>query len=151
VSLRKLQPARVHAALRRGRELLVDLDELVGEPTAEELTADRARRHITERILSQLVELAVSVNSHLAATLLGEAPADYRSSFDLAAKAGAIPAALAADLRDAAGLRNVLVHAYLDVDLGIVAAAVPRARSGFSAYVREVAEALQRHLEADPS
>lgn len=142
---RALQPARVHASLRRLRELLVDLDELVGQPTAAQLASDRAVRHITERILSQLVEIAVSVNSHIAAVELGRAPKGYRDSFDLAATAGALPQELARQLRDEAGLRNVLVHQYLDVDLGVVAAAVPRAREGFSAYVREIARYLLEH------
>jgi uncharacterized protein YutE (UPF0331/DUF86 family) len=137
-----LQPARVHASLDRLRELLADLDELVGDPSAAELLADRARRHITERILTRLVEVAVSVNSHIAAAKLARAPADYRQSFELAA-AGALPDELATRLRDAAGLRNVLVHQYLDVDLSVVAAAVPQARAGFSAYVREVARFMQ--------
>jgi uncharacterized protein YutE (UPF0331/DUF86 family) len=145
VTPRALQPARVHASLRQLRELLADLDELVGEPTAAQLASDRALRHVTERVLSQLVEIAVSVNSHVAAVELGQAPGDYRESFDLMARAGALPAQLAAQLRGAAGLRNVLVHQYLDVDLGIVAEAVPIARERFRAYVREVARYLLEH------
>jgi uncharacterized protein YutE (UPF0331/DUF86 family) len=148
VSPRELQPARVHAALRRMRELLEDLDELVGTPSAEDLEGDRARRHITERGLSQLVETAASVNSHLAAVGLGRAPADHRESFALAAEAGAISVELSEELRDSAGLRNVLVHAYLDVDLRVVAAAVPRAREGFAEYVRQVAAHLAEHRPA---
>lgn len=88
-------------------------------------------------MLTQLVQVAVSISRHLAATRLGRAPGDYRQSFDLAAVAGATPQELAADLRDAAGLRNVLVHEYLDIDLSIVSSSLPRAREGFGAYVRD--------------
>lgn len=124
------------------RELLGDLDDLVGTPTGEELESDRARRLITERVLTQLVDIAVGVNSHLAAGQLGRAPRDYRESFDMAAEAAAIPLEVARSLRDAAGLRNVLVHEYLEIDLDLVAAAVPRAREGFAGYVRAVAAFL---------
>lgn len=138
----ELDVDRVHAALARMRELLADLDELVGEPTAKELQADRGRRHITERVLTQLVEVAVGVNSHVAAARLGRAPADYTTSFELAARAGLITAALADELRASAGMRNVLVHEYLDIDTARVAAAVPRARDAYGRYVREAAAFL---------
>jgi uncharacterized protein YutE (UPF0331/DUF86 family) len=151
VSPGDLQPARVHASLARLRELLTDLDDLVGEPSAEDLRADRALRHITERILVQLVEVAVSVNSHIAAAQLERSPTDYRQSFDLAATAGALPDELAGRLRDAAGLRNVLVHEYLEIDLALVARSVPQARAGFGAYVREVARFLQRVEAREPA
>jgi uncharacterized protein YutE (UPF0331/DUF86 family) len=147
VSPQDLQPARVHASLTRLRELLSDLDDLVGEPSERQLRSDRARRHIAERVLTQLVEIAVSINSHIAAAELGRAPADYRESFELAATTGALPEELAHELRDATGLRNVLVHEYLDIDLSMVAASIPRARTGFAAYVREIARFLRDHAE----
>jgi hypothetical protein len=57
------------------------------------------------------------------------APRDDRESFALAKAAGAIPEPLAAELRDAVGLRDVLTHEYTDVDLARVAQAVPRKAS----------------------
>lgn len=43
-----------------------------------------------------------------------------------------------------AGLRNVLVHAYVDVDSAVVARAVPLALEHYGAYVRQVAQTLKR-------
>lgn len=43
-----------------------------------------------------------------------------RELFDLLARAGRIPEPLAGTLRDMAGFRNVLVHGYQDVDLGVL-------------------------------
>jgi uncharacterized protein YutE (UPF0331/DUF86 family) len=88
------------------------------------------------------VDLAVSINSHLTAVSLGRVAATYRESFALAAEAGALPAELAEELAPSAGLRNILTHEYVAVDLSIVAAAVPRARAGFAEYVRAVARFL---------
>jgi uncharacterized protein YutE (UPF0331/DUF86 family) len=83
------------------------------------------------------VELAFGVNSHVSAAVLGRAPDTYRESFVLAAQAGMIDEKLAAALAPAAGLRNVLVHAYLDVDNDRVAEATRRAPEQFGEYVRQ--------------
>lgn len=122
-------------------ELLADLD-VVGSVSAGTLEGDRMLRHAVERILSQLVELAVSVNGHVAATQLGRAPSDYRSSFDLVAEATVIPKDLAQQLRLTVGLRNVLTHEYAKVDLRLVATGVETARDQYAAYVRHVADWL---------
>lgn len=131
MSPRELDSARLHAHLSRIRELLDDLEELVGAVSADELQRDRARRYIAERILTQVVEAGAAVNSHIAAALLGRAPRDYADSFDEAARAGAIPEDLARELRPSSGLRNVLTHDYLAVDLNRVAAAIPQALRGY--------------------
>ena len=57
--------------------------------------------------MSQLVDLAAGINTHL--------------------------------LAPSAGLRNVLVHAYLDLDVDRLAVAVPLATEQNSEYVRQVA------------
>ena len=43
------------------------------------------------------------------------------------------------DSRPSAGLRNVLVHAYVDLDLARLVAAVPLASEQYAEYVRQVA------------
>lgn len=68
-----------------------------------------------------------------------------KRSFFAMARLGAIEEPLAAALAPAAGMRNVLVHGYLDIDVGRVAAAVPLALRDFSGYVRQVAAYLLRH------
>jgi Uncharacterized conserved protein len=50
---------------------------------------------------------------------LGRAPADYRTSFALAQEAGALEPELVTRLQASVGLRNVLTHEYVDIDLGI--------------------------------
>ena len=126
--------------LRSMRDLLDHLDGL-GVTAAEQLL-DLGVRLQVERVLTQLVNLAAEVNAHVATQVLGRPPEDYRDGFDLAASAGIIPAELAASLKPSVGLRNVLTHEYVDVDLAVVAAAVPKAVTGYRAYVRDVA----RHL-----
>jgi hypothetical protein len=64
-------------------------------------------RHAIERILSQLVELAVSINSHIVVARQGTSPTTYRQSFRDVGAIGVLPSELAARLAVAAGLRNV--------------------------------------------
>ncbi|MGH3384335.1 MAG: type VII toxin-antitoxin system HepT family RNase toxin [Nocardioidaceae bacterium] len=149
MSPRELDPAVVQSRLRMIQELLDDLAS-VGEPDAVRLEQDRMLRHAVERILSQIVELAVSVNSHVAATHLGKSPKDYRSSFNLAESAGLIDAELAERLQRSVGLRNVLTHEYVDVDLAVVAASVGDAVDDYGAYANGVAQWIERRLEVSP-
>ena len=128
----------VRAKLRRIRELLdqlqsfgpVDETRLMGDPVVE---------LAVERILTLLVDLAFAGNSHVAVALLGRAPDTYGESFTLAAESGMITVELALALRPSVGMRNVLVHDYLETDRKLVAAAVPLAQEHYGEYVRQVA------------
>ncbi|MCB0899718.1 MAG: DUF86 domain-containing protein [Actinobacteria bacterium] len=119
-------------------DLLGDLESIGGVDVAL-LRSDRITRHAVERILTQLVEFAVSINSHVAASV----PGTYRESFIAAADAGFISAELAERLAPSAGLRNILTHEYVEVDLDLVAVAVQTATVDYRAYVGSVAQALQ--------
>lgn len=146
---RRLDVGVVHGRLRLMRDLLDDLDG-IGEVTVERLERDRLTRHAVERVLSSLVDLAVAVNGHVGAARVGRGPEDYTESFGLAARAGAIDDDLARELAPSAGLRNVLVHEYVTIDLALVAASVPRARDGYGRYVAQVARFLVQDVERRP-
>jgi uncharacterized protein YutE (UPF0331/DUF86 family) len=105
----------VQAKLVLMRSVLRDL-ESVGEVSTECLLSDAIVRAAVERFLGQLVDLAVGVNAHMAATLLDDVPTDYRATFQAASTVGAIPADLAEKLAPSVGLRNALVHEYVGID-----------------------------------
>jgi uncharacterized protein YutE (UPF0331/DUF86 family) len=117
--------------------LLVDQLAALGPFDGQRFADDPIAGLAAERLLTLLVELAFSANSHVSAAVLGRAPDTYRESFVLAAQAGMIDEKLAAALAPAAGLRNVLVHAYLDVDHDRVAEATRMAPEQFAEYVRQ--------------
>jgi uncharacterized protein YutE (UPF0331/DUF86 family) len=117
----------------------------VGGVSAEKLQRDRILRHAVERILTQLVDLAVSVNGHVVVATAGRHPSDYRESFTMVAEAGVLEGELAETLRRSVGLRNVLTHEYVRVDLDVVAAAVSTARADYRRYVAAVADFVSRH------
>lgn len=123
------------------RRLLDELERL-GPVDADRFARDYAAQLLVERIVSQLVDLAAGVNAHVAAAGSGEAPPDARRSFVAVAALGMIDPALAERLGPSAGLRNVLVHAYVDLDLSRLVAAVPLAAEEYGEYVRQVARWL---------
>lgn len=135
MSPRDLDPDVLATRLSLLRELLEDL-ETIGPEGAGRITEDRVLRRAVERLLTQVVDVAVDVNSHVAATSLGRTPSDYRDSFRLAATAGLIDGHLAGRLELSVGLRNILVHEYVRADLAIVAAAVPVAAVEYREYLR---------------
>ena len=86
----------VHERLRLMRELLDDLDG-IGPVSTERFESERVIRHAVERIITQLVDLSVSINSHIVATTKGVVPSTYRESYAAVATVGAIPADLATE------------------------------------------------------
>lgn len=125
-------------AIERSCDVLASL----GAVDAGRLADDPVIAAAVERLLGRLVDLAVDVNTHVVSARLGRAPAEYRESFDLAVEAGLFDTALAEDLKPSVGMRNVIVHEYVTLDLDRVAAAVPLAVDGYRRFVTVVA----RHL-----
>lgn len=138
---RTLDPATVREKLQLLEELLGALGE-VGDVSEDRLRADVVIRLAVERVLTQSVDLVVSVCSHVASAELQRVPTTYRAAITDAAAAGVIGDDLARSLVAAVGMRNVLVHEYARVDLALVAAAVPVAGADLTAFIRQVASWL---------
>ena len=128
----------IYRRLRTMRRLLDELDKL-GDVTQQRLAEELATSLVVERILTLLVDLAVSINSHVVAAT-GKTPENYRSSFLEAARTGLITEELARQLHPSAGMRDVLIHEYLEVDYAMVVVAVSAARTGYRRYVAQVAQ-----------
>lgn len=145
---RPFNPATVQARLELMDGVLRDLGSL-GEVTPERLRSEPIVRAAVERFLGQLVDLAVSINTHIASAFGDAPPQDYRDSFTAAARAGALDDALAQRLKPSAGLRNVLIHEYVDIDIEQVATAVPLALRDYRRYVEAVARFVLAHADGE--
>lgn len=106
---------RMLARIQRLEELLAVL-EGIREGGKERLLADHHVQLETERALQVAIQACIDIGAQLVAELALRAPDDYRGIFERLQEAGRLDARLARRLGDAAGLRNVLVHGYLDVD-----------------------------------
>ncbi|QBI19722.1 DUF86 domain-containing protein [Egibacter rhizosphaerae] len=103
---------------RRLRELdrrLAQLERL-REHGRDTYVADEAVQAQGERHLQVAIQCAIDVALHVAAERSAATPEDYADAFRVLGEAGVIDRVLAGRLAEAAGLRNVLVHAYLTVD-----------------------------------
>ncbi len=90
----------------------------LGRPEA--MRADIREERFVEHTLQIAIQAALDVASHIVSDeRLGE-PETNRELFDLLVRAGRLPPALGPMLRNMAGFRNVVVHGYQDVDLGVV-------------------------------
>jgi uncharacterized protein YutE (UPF0331/DUF86 family) len=85
-----------------------------------EIANDVREERFVEHTLQLAVQAAIDTASHVVSDArLGE-PVTNQELFTLLARNGWLEAGLAQRMAQAAGFRNVLVHGYASVDLGIV-------------------------------
>lgn len=136
-----MSPEVLARKLRRLERYLNDLAVHRGK-SPEEVAADP---YAVERLLELVVQVAVDILSHLLAER-GLTPDSYRATFELAGEHGLVEEELARRLSRAAGLRNVLVHLYDDIDYEIVAASIDEGLEDFG----DLLVKLKEHLPETP-
>jgi uncharacterized protein YutE (UPF0331/DUF86 family) len=106
---------RVFERLGRLDSLLQMLDSVyaAGE---DAYLAELNTRLRAERALQLALQISIDVGAHLLSELGLPPPEDYRGVFSSLRDGGLLEHDLAARLGDAAGLRNLLVHGYADLD-----------------------------------
>ena len=118
------------------------IQELRTHARPDQIKDDIQNRRFVEHTLQLAIQAALDVASHVVSDLrLGE-PATNRALFDLLIEAGWVPRDLGEILGDMAGFRNVLVHGYTEVDLGIVQDVVVNRLGDLEAFV----DAMRRRL-----
>lgn len=98
---------------------LAELIERLERTRAEGLPAyleDDDLRAATERRLQLAVQTCIDIGAHLLGELNAPPAGDYAGVFSSLAEAGQLDRALAGRLAQAARQRNLLVHAYLEID-----------------------------------
>lgn len=120
------------------------LSELERLARPDAIDSDVRERRFVEHTLQIAIQAALDVASHIVSDRrLGE-PRTNRELFDLLGQDGWISGELTAVLRNMAGFRNVLVHGYDDVDLGVVHDVLERHLGDLTAFV----DAVRRRLSA---
>lgn len=112
--------------------------EPIRDMTREEYIGDVYKRKATERLLQELIEAAIDINTHIIVQTGITAPDDYYESFIKAGELKIISADLAERLAPSAGLRNRLVHEYDLLEDSMVLEAVRMAEELYSKYVKEI-------------
>lgn len=96
---------------------VADLDAFA-EP--DRLASDPVQERFVEHTLQVAIQAAIDVASHIISDERLPEPSTYRELFRTLGARGYLPPDLSSRLESAAGFRNVVVHLYDDVDLGIL-------------------------------
>lgn len=125
--------AFIETCLRELRELAV----------IERLGNDIREQRFIYHTLQLALQSALDVASHIvSARRLGE-PSTNRALFDLVASDGWVEPELLPALHAMAGLRNILVHGYQEVDNGIVSDVVSNHLGDLDRFVRGIRQRLR--------
>lgn len=131
--------------VRRKLQLIAeDLEQLVPfqDETLESLTADKIRLAAVERFLERIVMRAIDVNEHLIAELASGRDRitrlTYRDTFLMLVDLGVYPKEFAETIAQSAGLRNILVHDYNDVDRRKVHASIKSCLRDYHRYLTDI-------------
>jgi uncharacterized protein YutE (UPF0331/DUF86 family) len=130
------------ARLARLERLLADLRGLATVDEARFL-ADRGLQAQAERWLHLTAECLLDMGHHLIADRGWPTPASYREVFATLGRQGVLAPELAARLEPWAGLRNVIVHLYLEIDHRILHAVLRDDLDDVEAAARALAAAAR--------
>jgi len=133
----------VRRKLARLSQYLTRLSPLA-QKTLNEYKNDDYLRFSTERLIELIVECAVDVNNHVVVEAGNRPPEDYTTSFSRAAETGLISRDLADKLKGSAGMRNVLVHEYMDIDDEMVFRSIPLALDGFKEFIKQAERFIEK-------
>jgi uncharacterized protein YutE (UPF0331/DUF86 family) len=112
--------------------------EPIKDMKKDEYIEDIYKRKATERLLQELIEAAIDINTHTIVQTGNAAPDDYYDSFILAGELKIISMELAEKLAPSAGLRNRLVHEYDLLEHSMILDAVRMAEQLYPRYIREI-------------
>ncbi len=118
--------------------------ELIRDMTREQYADDIYKRKATERLLQELVEAAIDINTHIIVQAGNMVMDDYYESFIKAGELKVIPTGLAEKLAPSAGLRNRLVHEYDLLDHSMVLEAVNVAEDLYPEYIKAIEDYISR-------
>jgi len=128
----------IHERLAKLEEVVSLLGQLQGMDGAA-LRADPFKLYTVERGLQVAIECILDISSHIIAASGCRKPHDYTGVIDALSEVGVIPRPFGERIRPLAGLRNLLVHMYLDVDTDRLAQHLHRL-DDFRAFARYVVE-----------
>lgn len=126
------------AVMARKKELLIKyIKDLKAHENCsfEEFMEDH---YSVERIIELLVAVSSDIIFHLISQKEEEIPTTYRTAFLRAGELSIISTVLAQKLAEAAGMRNILIHGYEEIDFNIIYKSINQAIHDFSQFLIEI-------------
>jgi len=135
-----MSPVEVEIVRRKLSVMIENLKALepIKNMKKDEYIEDIYKRKATERLLQELIEAAIDINTHIIVQTGNTVPDDYYESFIRAGELKIISMDLAEKLAPSAGLRNRLVHEYDLLEHSMVLDAVRMADQQYPKYINEI-------------
>jgi uncharacterized protein YutE (UPF0331/DUF86 family) len=128
---------KVEGLIRHLREYTGYLRDIVQQDRAAFLSDPRSVGS-ARYYLQVSIETCINLANHVIATGRLRAPQDYRDSFTVLNEAGILPNDLTQTMRELAGLRNLLVHVYWDLDDEMIYEGIRAELEDFEAFVGQI-------------
>ena len=124
--------------------MYLDKLEPIVKRTFNEYLSDFYLKSSAERLIQLIVECASDINNHVVVESGKRPPEDYTSSFIRASEAGLIKRDLADRIKGSGGMRNIIVHEYMDIDDEKVFKTLPVALADYKEYISQVDKFLDK-------
>ncbi len=131
----------VKARIRKIEECVADLQGIRKLPERA-FFENRSVRAAAERLFQVAIQSVLDIGSHIIAERGFREADGYAEIIDILGEVGVLPKRFAERIRGMAGLRNILVHDYLDVDPRELRKHLGRLKD-FERYCRYVVEYLR--------
>ena len=135
-----MSPVEIEIVRRKLSVMIENLKALepIKNMKKDEYIEDLYKRKAAERLLQELIEAAIDINTHIIVQTGNAVPDDYYESFIRAGDLKIISKDLAEKLAPSAGLRNRLVHEYDLLEHSMVLDAVRMADQQYPKYINEI-------------
>ena len=132
----------VHARIERILKCVSKIKKVTRTHTKAEFLDDSDAIDVAEHNIQMAIQRVLDISNHILADVKAGLPDDHRKIFTMLASHKILPRELSGRLAEMAGLRNVLVHEYLDVDLEILYRAMTEELADFEKFIRVVTKLI---------
>lgn len=132
----------VTARITKIREYVALLRKIRGLADERRFVSDPLIYGNAERYLQLAIQAVLDISHHIVADRNLPLPADSKSLFELLVRQKVLSKGLSVKLAAMAGLRNILVHEYLEIDRRRVYRALTTELRDFEAFIRAVTRLL---------
>ncbi|MBI2577932.1 MAG: DUF86 domain-containing protein [Candidatus Wildermuthbacteria bacterium] len=120
-----------------------ELDELMREIGNNEALSQR-NLHVAERLVQLIVDAMIDINQHFIREKDLEVPDDLRGTFAIMGESGILPKEFSDRIAPLAGLRNILVHQYEELNTDLFMKSLRNNFSDFEKYQKYIYEYLKK-------
>jgi uncharacterized protein YutE (UPF0331/DUF86 family) len=128
---------KIEGLIRHLQEYNAILKETTNQPEEDYLN-DPKMIGSTRYYLQISIETCINIANHMIATQRLRAPKDYKDSFQVLYETKILSDEITRKMKEVAGLRNLLVHIYWDVDDRMIYESIQSELNDFEDFITEI-------------